>query len=193
MRTIIPAGARLLPKTARKVFTGKIYDVYQWEQQMFDGTTETFEMLGRPDTLQVIGIDGDKLVVLKEEQPSLAKPFYGLPGGRHDYPEESELDAAKREMLEETGLSFKKWKLIRVDQPHTKIEWFVYLFVASDVTARTDKHLDAGEKIEVMRLTVAEARRLASDPAVRHLPKELLDSVESIDDLENLPEYEVVS
>src|SRR5438105_1960514 len=110
MRTIIPADARLIPKQAKKVFTGQIYNVYHWEQPLFDGTTATFEMLGRPDTIQVLAIKDHQLVVLNEEQPNSGRAFYGLPGGRHDVPEETELDAAKREMLEETGMTFKTWK-----------------------------------------------------------------------------------
>lgn len=34
-----------LPPQAKKVFTGQIFDVYQWEQEMYDGSFETFEML----------------------------------------------------------------------------------------------------------------------------------------------------
>jgi ADP-ribose pyrophosphatase len=193
MRTIIPPGARLIPGSAKKVFTGKIYDVYQWEQELYDGSTDTFEMLGRPDTIQVLAIDGDKIVFLKEQQPSLGAPFYGLPGGRHDVTGESELDAARREMREETGLEFENWKLISVEQPHTKIEWFVYLFLATGVKSRAPQNLDAGEKIEVLHLTLAEAKRLSHDPAVRHLPTELLDGAESLNDLLGIPAYPVTS
>ena len=193
MRTIIPAGARLIPKNAKSVFTGKIYDVYQWEQELYDGTSDTFEMLKRPDTIETIGIQDNKLVILKEEQPSLGPAFYGLPGGRHDVEGETELAAAKREMLEETGLSFHNWKLIGVQQPHTKIDWFVYLFVACDITGQTSQHLDAGEKIEIKLMTLEEVRKLTRDPAVRNLPRDLFEKIASIDDLKKLPEYQVKS
>ncbi|HEX3082743.1 MAG TPA: NUDIX domain-containing protein [Candidatus Saccharimonadia bacterium] len=188
MRTITPANARLIPKDAKKVFAGQIFDVYHWEQDMFDGTKATFEMLGRPDTLQVLAVKDGKLVVLHEQQPG-SKPFYGMPGGRHDHPGETELEAAKREMLEETGMTFKHWKLIEVVQPHTKIEWFVYLFVASGFEAQSSPHLDAGEKIEVELVSLERARELAAGPDVRHLPAELLESIDSLDDLPSLPEY----
>jgi ADP-ribose pyrophosphatase len=193
MRTTIPPGARLIPKNAKKVFTGKIYDVYQWEQELYDGSTDTFEMLTRPDTIQVIGIQDGKLVILKEQQPGSGPAFYGLPGGRHDVEAETELDAAKREMLEETGLSFSNWKLIEVTQPHTKIEWFVYLFVADNVSGKTNQHLDPGEKIEITPMTLEEVRKLSGDPAVRNLPRELFKRIASIDELVRLPEYQVAS
>ena len=188
MRTIIPSGARLIPKNAKKVFTGKIFDVYHWDQEMFDGSKEVFEMLGRPDTLQILAIKDGKLVIVHEQQPG-SKPFYGMPGGRHDVPGETEVEAAKRELLEETGLTFKTWKLIDVTQPHTKIEWFVYLYVATDFVSQTERHLDAGEKIEVELVDLVRARELANGPDVRHLPKDLLEQVKSIDELADLPEY----
>ena len=61
MRKYIPEWAKLVPKEAKKVFSGVIYDVYQWPQEMFDGSMQTFEMLGRPDTVKI-------LAVLSEEE-----------------------------------------------------------------------------------------------------------------------------
>ncbi|MFO0971471.1 MAG: hypothetical protein U0520_03950, partial [Candidatus Saccharimonadales bacterium] len=71
MKKVIPIDAKLIPQDAKKVFDGVIFDVFQWQQQMFDGTTETFEMLRRPDTVQVICIDEGKVLVLEEEQPHI--------------------------------------------------------------------------------------------------------------------------
>src|ERR1700691_3967497 len=119
MRSYIPSDARLIPDQANCVFRGKIYDVYQWQQQMFDGSFETFEMLKRPDTVKALAIKDDSLVVLEQEQPG-SKLFFDLPGGRHDVASETELEAVKREMLEETGLTFGSWKLIEVTQPFSK-------------------------------------------------------------------------
>ena len=36
-----------IPKNATKVFSGKTFDVYQWEQEMFDGSKKIFEKLKR--------------------------------------------------------------------------------------------------------------------------------------------------
>ena len=43
----LPAGAHLIPPEAKCVFRGKIFDVYQWPQRLYDGSTATFEMLRR--------------------------------------------------------------------------------------------------------------------------------------------------
>lgn len=54
MRKYVPDGAKLLPKEAKKVFSGVISEVYQWPQELFDGTTATFEMIKRPDTVKIV-------------------------------------------------------------------------------------------------------------------------------------------
>lgn len=188
MRTIIPNNAKLIPEKAKRVFKGQIFDVYQWQQEMFDGSFETFEMLKRPDTIKVMAIKGDKIVVTEEEQPNHSS-FLDLPGGRHDVETETELDAAKRELIEETGMKFKSWKLIKVEQPHSKIDWFVYLFLATDFENQQEQKLDAGEKIVIKLLDLGEVKGLLENSKARYLPKELLESCERIENLANLPEY----
>jgi ADP-ribose pyrophosphatase len=188
MRTVIPKNARLLPETAKRVFEGQIFDVYQWQQEMFDGTTETFEMLKRDDTIKVLAIKYDKIIVLEEEQPPHS-PFIDIPGGRHDVDSETELDAAKREMLEETGMKFRNWRLISVEQPHSKIDWFVYLFLATDFEFQAEQKLDSGEKIEIQLHSFDEVNKLLDDQRNRHLPKEILEKAGSLERLKNYPEY----
>ncbi len=190
MRTIIPKKASLIPKDATCVFKGIIFDTYQWEQKLFDGSTKTFEMLKRPDTVKVIAIKDNKMVVLNQEQPGMSL-FYDVPGGRHDEESETELEAAKRELVEETGLSFRTWRLISVWQPLPKIEQFVYEFLAYDLESEIAAHPDAGEKIDVQFLTLDEVKTMMNDPKNRYLPKEILEKVNTIDDLLTLPEYQV--
>lgn len=73
MRTHIPEGASLIPKEAHRVFSGIIYDVYNWEQKMFDDSVQTFEMLKRPDTVKIIPVKEGKVVITKQTQPNLKK------------------------------------------------------------------------------------------------------------------------
>ena len=190
MRTITIKNARLIPDNATCVFRGEIFDVYQWPQEMFDGTTATFEMLKRPDTVTVFAVKDNKLVILKQRQPNTGE-FYGITGGRMD-DGETELDAAKRECLEETGMRFKNWKLIHVQQPVGKMEWFIYAFLATDLIDEVPQHLDNGEKISIELMTIDEVKNIIDDLDVNtrlDLPRELFDHIETIDDLINCPEY----
>jgi ADP-ribose pyrophosphatase len=167
MRNVVPPDARLVPENAKLVFKGIIHEVYQWEQKMFDGSYQTFEMLKRPDTVKIIAIKDDKIVILKQLQPDDDKYFYDVPGGRHDDDNEDELQAAKRELLEETGLTFKNWKLLEVRQAHGKIEQFIYTFLATEPESEVAQRLDVGEKIEVKLISLDEAKALLSTSSTR--------------------------
>lgn len=203
MRKFVPENAKLIPKEAELVFRGKIYDVYQWPQKMYDGSTETFEMLRRPDTVKIIAIVSDveqrelalpgntglerKIIVTHQQQPR-KDWFYDYPGGRMDETDENELEAAKREMREETGLIFRNWKLIDVKQPFAKIDWLVYTFLATGLERQTGQSLDAGEKIEVELATLEEINQLAQTEDSKYLRFKHFDKVRSILELEKMPE-----
>lgn len=188
MRTIVPDRARLIPETAARVFEGKIFDVYQWDQELFDGSHATFEMLKRPDTVNVIAIKDGKIVILEQEQPRLGV-FYSVPGGRHDNPNETELEAVKRELLEEAGMTFSHWRLIHATQPFTKIEWFVYTFLATGFVSEVEPHLDGGERITKKLMTLDEVKAIINDldaSSRLDFSREIFDRVDTIDDFEKL-------
>lgn len=135
-----------LPKKAKKVFTGKIYDVYQWPQKMFDGRTDTFEMLKRVSTVIVLAEVNGKIIIQKQKQPH-TKWFMCAVAGRMDKKGESPKQAALRELLEETGYTPKAIKLIKTLNPSHKMDHTVYIFVARNCKKVADLDLDGGEKI----------------------------------------------
>ena len=139
--------SKKIPDHAKLVFKGKIFDVYQWEQEMFDGSTEIFERLKRPNTVQVIATQGDNILLSFEEQPGKS-PCYTFLGGRAE-PNEEPLATAKRELLEEGGLESSDWELYKVYEPGGKIDWTIYLFIARDCKVVAEQKLDAGERVEV--------------------------------------------
>jgi ADP-ribose pyrophosphatase len=184
LKKLIPSTAVLIPKQANKVFSGVIFDVYQWQQAMFDGSKATFEMLKRPDTVQIIALNNaGNIIVLNEEQPHSGKRL-SLPGGRVDETDDSPLVAAKRELLEETGLSFKSWKLVGVKQPHAKIEWFIHTFLAWGELARKASNHDSGEKIQEEEYSFAEFKSLCLKK--QGYLSEVLDIVERVDSISEL-------
>lgn len=143
-----------IPEQAKKVFNGVIFDVYQWEQKMFDDTTATFEQIKRPNTLMVIPTMGDKIIISEQEQPG-HKRDSGLLGGRQN-PDETPTQGAQRELLEESGLSSADWELYKTFEPHAKLDWTLYYFVARDCQKVQEPNLDAGEKIRTFGVSFDE-------------------------------------
>mgnify|MGYP000871809802 CR=1 FL=1 len=158
-----PKSKQPLPDNAKKVFCGVIFDVYQWQQEMFDGSIETFEKLKRPDTVVVFPVTNDeKIILTKQEQPG-KESFIGGAGGRVEKGEEI-LDAAKRELLEETGYEASKFVLWKALQPISKIEWATYIFIARKLKKVANPSLDPGEKIQLMPVAFEEFLKIAMQP-----------------------------
>lgn len=150
-----------LPPQAKQVFNGQIFDVYQWEQPMFDGTVATFEMLKRPNTVQIIAVVGDTIIINKESQPHKGD-FLTLPGGRQDATDATMREAAKRELLEETGYTSDDMEELYTWSPYNKMEWTVSCFVARNAQKVQSPMLDPGEKIDLLFLSFDEFIHLAS-------------------------------
>ncbi len=158
-----PPSSQPLPDHAECVFKGQIFDVYQWQQEMYDGSTATFEKLKRADTVIVFPVlDNGNILLTKQEQPG-KRPFIGAPGGRVD-PGEEVFEAAKRELLEETGCVADEFELYNSTQPVSKIEWAVYVFIAKGVKKVADLNLDPGEKIELVEYSFKEFLKVACGP-----------------------------
>lgn len=155
-----PKSKQPIPDNAKKVFGGVLFDVYQWEQELFDGTKTLFEKLKRPDTVVVFPVlDDGKIILTEQEQPG-KEPFIGATGGRVDEGEDI-LEAAKRELLEESGYEASEFVLWDAQHPTSKIDWVVYTFIAKGLKKVSDMNLDPGEKIALKLVSLDEFIEIA--------------------------------
>ena len=97
-----PKSKQPIPDNDKKIFGGVLFDVYQWEQELFDGTKTLFEKLKRPDTVVVFPVlDDGKIILTEQEQPG-KEPFIGATGVC-SVNGVGILERAKCELLEDSG------------------------------------------------------------------------------------------
>ncbi|HEV7702511.1 MAG TPA: NUDIX hydrolase [Candidatus Paceibacterota bacterium] len=168
-----PISKQPIPENAKRVFKGVLFDTYQWEQEMFDGTKATFEKLKRSDTVTVFAVLPDGKILLTEQEQPGKEPFIAATGGRVDEGEDI-LTAAKRELLEESGYEAEEFILWNAYQPTSKIDWAVYVFIAKGLKKVADLHLDAGEKIKLFPVTFDKLVDIATNQHETFYEKEVI-------------------
>lgn len=192
MRKVIPEDAILIPDGAVCAFRGKIFSVYQWPQEMYDGSIETFEMLKRDDAAVALCIVDGKILVQTEEQPH-SNTRVNFPGGHVDPEDESTLAAAQREVFEETGYTFRDWRLIKVWQPYGKSENFVYLYLAWGMESQSEPIEQPGERITVQALSFDEVKqKVYAREGYLGDDIDLFEKVSNIEEVLQFPEFKGV-
>jgi 8-oxo-dGTP pyrophosphatase MutT (NUDIX family) len=157
----------MIPKTAKQVFKGEFFEVYQWQQKTFNGKYTLFEAVKRRPTVQIIATIGDKIILLREEQPTYGK-YVSIPGGMFSSFEDKPKSAMLRELKEELGMKPKKAELWKTEYYSKKVEWPTYYYFARDCVKVSEPHLDSGERIKPFLATFEEFVEEASKPDFRN-------------------------
>ncbi|MCP4354526.1 MAG: NUDIX hydrolase [Proteobacteria bacterium] len=142
-----------IPEHAKCVFKGILFDTYQWQQELYDGSFTTFEMLKRKHVISVIALQDENIFYLEEQQPD-KDPFIGLVSGCADNNSEDPLETAKRELLEETGMASDDWSLIMESNDNPFIDCPIYIYTARNCRVIAEPTLEPSEKIDVHIATI---------------------------------------
>ncbi len=157
-----------LPEEAKKVFQGKKYSVWQWEQKLYDGSIATFEALQRTSTAQVVGVlPNNEIILVNDVQPHRDAVITAAGGGIEEG--ETPVEAGKREFFEETGHevgTLVPWYSFR---PSATIDSVVHVFIGHNLKKTKGQKLEPGEKIKVLNYTFDEFLALGSDVNLRDL------------------------
>ncbi len=183
----LPPNTKLHSEKAERVFKGVRFDTYQWEQKQFDGSTATFEIVKRNDTVIIIPVIDNEIALVKEQQPHWDKPGYTLVAGMVNPDEDLDV-AARRELEEETGLIFENYHLVHIETNTPAVEWFAYTFVATGYKGAKDKKLDAGEKNEVEKVTLDKLVSMTRNRELFYRPRFIEDMLmqDKLEELKNL-------
>jgi ADP-ribose pyrophosphatase len=122
----------------------------------------SYYVLEYPNWVNVIGITKDnQMVVVKQYRHGIGKELYELCAGVIDKEDKSPLEAAQRELLEETGYSggtWHEWMTVSANPgTHTNL---IFCFLAEGLEKVDEQNLESTELLEVELLSIEDCKAL---------------------------------
>jgi len=158
--------AKPMPAGAEKKFQGKIFSVWQWDQELYDGSTAVFERIARPDYAYAVGVLPDKRIMLVHDEQPDREAVITAAGGKVEKGETPEA-AAVREFKEETGYTVGSLSAWFQYQPSTKMDMRIHAFIAHDIKEEAPAELEPGERISLLFYSFDEFMALGENPMLR--------------------------
>ena len=145
----------------RIVYEGSLIDVLV--ERWGDRSREIVQFHTYPAAVTVVAVDQeDRVVLVRQRREAARRPLLELPAGGVE-PGEAPLDAARRELREETGLTGGRWRELTAffTTPGFCRE-FMHLFAAEGVEAG-EAEPDDDEELEVVRRPFGELESLVGE------------------------------
>ena len=146
------------------LYTGKFLHLMRRTVQLPDGRTTTREMLHHPGAAAMVVIDADNRVVFERQwRAPMDAAFWEIPAGKID-PGEDPFETARRELMEETGVSARQW--VYLGTIHNAIGYsdeHIDIYLARDLSEGAERELDEHEFIDVHKIPFDEALAMTRD------------------------------
>jgi len=128
-----------------------------------------FYVLDAPEWINVIAFTGEQQIILVEQyRYGIEKPTLEIPGGMVDEGE-TPMQAAKRELLEETGYRSDTWSSLGTVSANPAIMTnFTHLYVAEGCVFEGAENPDTHERINVHKMPLKDFLDLVKDGTVHH-------------------------
>jgi ADP-ribose pyrophosphatase len=135
------------------------------------GRTQERVRLSLPDWVLVVPItEMGEVILVEQHRHGIDGPSLEPPGGIVD-PGESELAAAKRELLEETGYGGGIWEPLGCVHPDAALmNNTLWIFAAHDVRLKAAPAADPFERLTIRRHGIDDLQELLVSGAIHHGP-----------------------
>jgi ADP-ribose pyrophosphatase len=136
---------------------GRVFNLIRENVTLDNGVTTDMEFVEHPGATAIIPmLNESRVLLLKQYRHSLREYIWEIPAGTLD-PQESIMNCAKRELIEETGYSAHQWqKLGEITPVPGYSDERIHIFLATDLQP-AEQNLDTDEIINVHDVGFSEA------------------------------------
>lgn len=140
-----------------EIYSGSVLTVVRDEIELPNGKTSHREMCLHIGAVAVIPLlDDGRVIMERQYRYAHGRVFFEIPAGKLDYPEEDPLEAAKRELREETGAIAKSFTYLgEIDTTPALMNEKIYLYLAEGITFG-ERELDYDEFLDVELVPLGE-------------------------------------
>lgn len=145
-----------------RVYTGKIIGVDELVVRLPSGGLAGREVVRHVGAVAIVPLGDDgRVTLVRQYRAPLGELTLEIPAGKYDYAGEDALSAARRELLEETGLSANRWeRLTSIATTPGFADEIITIFLARGLT-RGEASPDEDEFINVEELHLQSAVAMA--------------------------------
>lgn len=149
-------------KSSKKVYNGKLLQVYYDEAVLPDGSISSREWIKHPGACAVVPIfNNHDIMLIQQFRYSMAQIFYEVPAGKIE-PGENPDTTAERELLEEAGLTCSQLYYIGHFYPAIGYaDEVIHIYTGMDLH-QTNQQTDEDEFVLNTRLPFSEAMDMIS-------------------------------
>lgn len=153
-----------------QVYSGPIFTVHKSRARSASRSVEhVFDILESADWVNVIALTRDgRVVLVRQFRHGTKSVTLEIPGGVVE-PGESTIQAAQRELAEETGYRAERWEELGMVEPNPAFQTNrTYTYLARDARLAGPAQPDENEEIEVQTTPLADLPGLLSDGSISH-------------------------
>ena len=156
-----------LVEQSTEIFQGRIFTLVNKEVRFPNGHRAVFNVIEHPGACAILPrFDNGDILILRQLRVATGETLYEIPAGTIEA-EESALQTAKREIVEETGYRARQWEKLSefYSAPGFSTE-LIHLYLATDLHPATAKQ-DEDEILEPIRISFRKALRMIREGKIR--------------------------
>ena len=154
-----PRDPRVEVLGSRRVYQGRIFDLVRESVRLPAGLEQELDFVDHPGAVAIAALDArGELLAVRQYRHAIGGWLLEIPAGRLERGE-SPLDAAQRELEEETRHRAREWRTLRTIVPAPGVcSERIVIFLARDLEelGEAARAADADEEFELVRRTPAQ-------------------------------------